>query len=852
MTVINTIWLSKYSLSELFLRRWRLQFYRLVALLAVIAALIFFVIFVLLAAPALIKEGKWTVFFPPEPGAKLFWLSIILAGYAWYRLDRERLWYPNLLKAKQEVLVDKYLSEEVWRVIEKSWHYANRFNHGEVKPVHLLVATLAFDSGQRIFSRLGIDTNKLISTLRNTLIKMPSNSGYGLSRESLEIIKSAAELAIIRKSQHVEVSELLVALSKDSLVIDVLEELSIKPVALNNVTNWYSLRRKLIRLRSQQSKAFSYRPQHSLDRTYSAVATPYLNRVSQNLTTLAARGYLMPCLGREQEISEIYRIIEGGQKSVILVGEPGIGRGVIIEGIAQAMAAEEVPVILQDKQLIMLSTAQLLSGASPAEAGERMLRILNEVVRAGNIILALEDVHQIVGLDAGSGSDLSLGDVLANVISEHGLIVLGTTTNEAWRNTVEGSSLGQVLTRVEIKELDNNNSIQVLESRVPLIEHRHNVYFTYGSLEQAVNLTKRYIPDRYLPEKAISVLEEVAIYARERSGKSGIVTAEHVAQVIANKVHVPVTEVTQKESQKLLNLEEILHRRIIGQDEAVRLVADALRRARVNLRDQKRPVASFLFLGPTGVGKTELAKAVAQEYFGGENNMIRLDMSEYQTPESLYRLVGAPAGLGVAKGLLTEAVHRSPYSLVLLDELEKAHLDILNVFLQVLDDGRLTDATGRTYDFTNTIIIATSNAATSYIQEQLQKKVPLENIRQSLLRGGLHQYFRPEFLNRFDAIIIFKPLSQKEVEQVAGLMIQKLAIELEAKGVHLKASPAVIVELAAKGFDPLYGARPLRRVIQDNVDSALAHYMLSGKVTRRDVVVLEPGGVIRVEKAEKL
>ena len=849
----NFIWQTHYTLIELAFRRWRLLVYRLVAFAAIVLALISLVIFVLLAAPPLITHGQWTVFLPPEPGAKLFWFAILLAGYAWYRLERERTWYPPLPAKIEKAAVEDYLSEEVWRVLEQAFRYAHRLHHQSVDPVHLLAASLSFTTGQRVFSRLGVEGIKLSTTLRHALSRLPLSAVRGLSPASVVALQAAAELALKRKSRHVEMSEVLVAIEQaQPLVSEVLEELEIKPSALDNVTSWYSLRRKLMQIRSRQSRAATFRPKHALDRTYSAVATPFLNRVSQDLTSLAARGYLMPCLGRDRELDELYRLVAGGQSSVVLVGEPGMGRGFILEGVAQAMAAEEVPAVLRDKHLLMLSLAQLLSGASPADAGERMLRVLNEAVRAGNIILAIEDVHQVVGLDAGSGRELSLGDVLANAVSGHQLIVLATTTNKSWRDAVERSSLGQVLQRVEVNELDDNSSIQVLESRVGSIEHQHEVYFAYGALENAVQLTRRFMPGRYLPEKAISLIEEVAIFARERSGKSAVVTAEHVAQVVANKVHVPVTQITAGESQKLLNLEQILHQRIVGQDEAVKLVSAALRRARVNLRDQKRPVASFLFLGPTGVGKTELAKVVAHEYFGGEEKMVRLDMSEYQTAESLYRLVGAPGGVGEERGLLTEAVHRTPYTLVLLDELEKAHLDILNVFLQVLDDGRLTDAAGQTVDFTNTIIIATSNAATPFIQEQLQHNVPLDFIRRSLMKGGLQQYFRPEFLNRFDAIVVFRPLAMTEIEQVAGLMIKKLTRELEAKGVHLRATPEAIKELAQKGFDPLFGARPLRRVIQDNVDSALATQLLTGKLARRDVVVLEPGGVIRVEKAEKL
>lgn len=849
----NIIWQNEYTYTDLVARRWRLFIYRLAALVAIVLSLLSLSIFVLLAAPSLIEQGQWSVFLPPHTGAKLFWLAVLLAGYAWYRLERERSWYPSLSESESTVVVDKYLSEEVWRVWEQAWLYADRLGHRQLEPLHLLAASLNYDTAQRVFARLGVGGAKLVSTLRHALSKLTPGEQKSVSAETINVFKTAAALAIRRKSRHVEMSEVLVAIaSSQSLARDVFEELAIKPAALENVTAWYSLRRKLWHLRSQRLLAASFRPHRALDRTYSAVATPFLNRVARDLTTLAAGGYLKPCLGREREINEVYRIIEGGQQSVVLVGEAGIGRGFIIEGIAQDMAAEEVPPVLQDKHLLLLSTAQLLSGATPAEAGERLLKVLNEAVRAGNIILAIDDVQQLVGLDAGSGRDLSLGDVLASAITSQRLIVIATTTTEAWRQMVEKSSLGQALQPVEVKELDDNSAIQVLESRAPAIEQQHKVYFSYGALEQAVFLSKRYLPDRYLPEKAIALLEEVAVYARERGGRLATVTAEDVAQVVAGKVHVPLTQITTAESQKLLKLEEILHERIIGQDEAVKLVAAALRRARVNLRDTKRPVASFLFLGPTGVGKTELAKVVAEEYFGGQDKMVRLDMSEYQTAESLYRLVGAPAGVGEKHGLLTEAVRHTPYTLLLLDELEKAHPDILNVFLQVLDDGRLTDAAGRTVDFTNTIIIATSNAATAFIQEQLQHQVPLEYIRRSLVRGGLSQYFRPEFLNRFDAIVVFKPLSRQEVYQVAELMIKKVASELEAKGIHLRADPEAIAELAEKGFDPLYGARPLRRVIQDNVDSALATQLLTGKIRRRDVVVLEPGGVIRVEKADKL
>lgn len=846
------VWQYRYSLPDLLFRRLRLAVYRTAALVAFLAALGVFGLFGLKVYPLLASQHV-QLFFPPAPSARAFWLAVLILCYAWYRLERERAWYPNLPAGGDKLAVDHYLSEESWRVLERAYRYAIKLKHAEVTPLHLLAATLSQPTGQRVFARLGVSIDKLTSTLRNALLALPSGHHPRLSRDSEAVGAAAGVRAIARRSQRIEASELVLALAlSDTPAHEVFEELAITPQAVENITAWFSLRERLIRERRRRSRRASARPRFALDRSYLAIATPLLTRLSRDMTTMAAKGYLPPCVGRDDELKEVFRIIEGGHESPILIGKPGVGKSSLLEGIAQAMVAEEVPEVLQDKHLMLLNLPQLMSGVDSARAGERLLRVVREALRAGNIVLAIENVQQLLASAGGGQGELTLADVLVNAIAKYGLIVIATVSTAEWRTTLEPTALGQAFQPVEVKELDDDHTIQVLESRAPLLEYEHRIFFSYGALTAAVELSRKYMPDRFLPEKALKLVEEVAVYARDRKGQRQAVTAEDVAQVVAAKVHVPVTQVTQSESEKLLNLEQILHQRIVGQDEAVKLVSQALRRARVNLRDQKRPIASFLFLGPTGVGKTELAKVVAAEYFGGEERMVRLDMSEYQTADSLYRLVGAPAGTGQAQGLLTEAVRRSPYALVLLDEIEKAHPDILNVFLQLLDDGRLTDASGRTVDFTNCIIIATSNAGTSFIQEGLRTGTPLEQIRKNLVERELAKYFRPEFLNRFDGVVVFKPLSSGDVEQVAGLLIAKMAKGLEQKGIHLKASQPAIRELALKGFDPLFGARPLRRVIQENVDNALATYLLAGKLTRRDVVVLEPGGVVRVEKAERL
>ena len=363
-------------------------------------------------------------------------------------------------------------------------------------------------------------------------------------------------------------------------------------------------------------------------------------------------------------------------------------------------------------------------------------------------------------------------------------------------------------------------------------------------------LTDRYMHETYLPKKAIEIAREAALYVFKTKGKDALVTAEDVSTIVAGKTGIPTTSVASDETEKLLTLESRMHGRVIGQDEAVSAVSAALRRARTELRSQARPIATFLFLGPTGVGKTELAKTVAETYFGSEDMMIRLDMSEYQDSSSIHRMIGVPgSGQG---GLLTEAVRKNPFSIVLLDELEKASPDILNIFLQVFDDGRLTDATGRTIDFTNSIIIATSNAGTQYIQDAFSQGEDSSTVKTHLLEEELRGIYRPEFLNRFDGVIVFKPLVEADVLSITELFMAQVAKRLEPKGIGFRAEPEAIALLAQKGFDPKFGARPLRRLVQEEVDNAIATALLEGKVKRRDTIVLEPGGGIRIEEAPTL
>jgi ATP-dependent Clp protease ATP-binding subunit ClpA len=433
---------------------------------------------------------------------------------------------------------------------------------------------------------------------------------------------------------------------------------------------------------------------------------------------------------------------------------------------------------------------------------------------------------------------------------EHrGIYCLAAVTRQNYLKYIENKPLGEKMAKVEVEEPVGNQAIIITESKVGRLEGVYRVYFTYDAIEAAVTLTSKYIHDKYLPEKAISLLESLAVRTSKSEAEHHAITKEDVAAMISDTTGIPVTKVGEAEGRELLNLEERIHAHMIDQVEAVDAVASALRRARAQLSSGKRPIASFLFMGPTGVGKTELAKSVAKVYFEDEDCMIRVDMSEYQNQDSVGKMIGDQRG---AKGYLTEAVRQAPFSLLLLDEFEKAHPEILNLFLQVMDDGRLTDGTGRTIDFTNCIIIATSNAGALYIQEQIRAGTQIEKIKEVLINEHLNKIMRPELINRFDGVIVFKPLGETEVVQITKLMLSKTAQTLEAKGIGLRTEEAGILKLAALGYDPKFGARPLRRLLQEKVDNIIANLILAGELKRRDTVVIDGQAEVKVEKGRVL
>jgi len=794
--------------------------------------------------------------------AKYLWWSVIFAWFVIYRLIKNAA-MPCFMVLKDENTVEELFLENVTR--EKgSWQDASSYFKINVLTAVERAVILA-EKEKRAASPLDffaeiIKTNELMlmlarfgipaKAMSELIVKTRGNAEHSktfLTFESWRSLFSAMPIAKNFGRQRVSLADLFLSLYKnDNGLEKIFDGLGVGKEKVGEITSWLDLAEKIRTRVARFKKNAAERPKGEINRAMTAIATPFLDHFSRDLTFLASRGYLEICIGREKEIEEIFRIFEGGGRGAILVGQPGVGKKTLIEGVAERMINNDVPEILSDKRLVEIDTASVLSGASPADAIERLLRVFREAGRSGNIILVIPKIDQLTGISFGRPGSLDLAEVLADAMNKYNFLVLATAEPEAESKVLSGTVLMNVFSKVIVEEVEKNIALKILEAKSGLIEYRHQALFSFVALERATDLAAKFLRDKYLPASAMELISEAAVAVRNKKGKYKLVTADDIAAIASGKSKVPLSAITEEETDKLLRLEEVMSKRVVGQIEAIGLIANALRRARAGVRDGNRPIANFLFLGPTGVGKTETAKTIAQVYFGGENMMIRLDMSEYQDNSSIYRLLGAPGEKGT--GHLTEAVRRAPSSLILLDELEKADPNVLNLFLQVMDDGRLTDSLGRVADFTNTIIIATSNAGTSLIQQKIKDGVALEQIKTDLLHGELNQYFRPEFLNRFDGIVLFQPLGKMDVVRIAGLMIenirQKLLIEKE---IELRVTDQALVELAEAGFDQEFGARLLRRVIQERVENKIAEILLKGEAKRKDKIIFDTDG-LRIEK----
>ena len=637
-----------------------------------------------------------------------------------------------------------------------------------------------------------------------------------------------------------------------------------------------------------------------------------LDKFGRDLTQAAKNGEIDPVIGREKEIQRVIQILSRRTKNnPVLIGEPGVGKTAVAEGLALEIAKGNVPEILKDKRVVSLDLTGMVAGAKyRGDFEERIKAAIDEVKKSKNTILFIDELHTIVGAGAAEGS-ADAANILKPSLARGDFQVIGATTLNEYRKYIEkDAALERRFQPVKVGEPTLEQAVQILKGLRDSYEAHHKVKITDEAINAAVTLSSRYIADRYLPDKAIDLIDEgaskvrlasltspdnvkeledeIADYEKEKAsaineqdferaarlrdeqkelqtklddakkkwqeqqkGNSGEVTAEDIAKIVSEWTGIPVVQLTKEESERLLNMENVLHERVIGQSEAVTAIAKAIRRGRVGLKDPKRPVGSFIFLGPTGVGKTELCKALAEAMFGDENAMLRLDMSEYMEKHTVSKLIGSPPGyVGFEEGgQLTEKVRRKPYSVVLFDEIEKAHPDVFNMLLQILEDGRLTDSQGRTVDFKNTIIIMTSNVGARLITEKqssLGFNSENENAEESekkdikeLVTGELRKVFRPEFLNRVDDIIVFNKLNKDEIKQIAVKMLRTLENRLDKMNIKISFTDNAISEIADKGFDENYGARPLRRAIQNEIEDPLSEQMLEGKVKDGAVVTCD-------------
>lgn len=780
------------------------------------------------------------------------------------------------------------------RVLEIAKEFSITHNYSFVGTEHILYGLVKEGEGlaSKILTSQGLKPEYVeeeilrIDGVMNTLESDPE-----FTPRAKRIIENSAKEAMRMGQNYVGTEHILLALMReiDSVAVRILIDTNIDPQRIFA---------DLLRLLSEDSPVANYS-----DSSFSSSVdtnTPTLNQYGKNLTALAKESKLDPVIGRKNEIQRIIEILSRRTKNnPVLIGEPGVGKTAVVEGLAQMIVDNKVPEILKNKKVVSLDMSAMIAGAKyRGDFEERLKNVLQEIKKAGNIILFIDEMHTIIGAGAAEGA-MDAANILKPLLSRGEIQIIGATTLNEYRKHIEkDAALERRFQTVIVDEPTTEDTVKILSGLKDKYEAHHKVKITDEAIKAAVDLSERYINDRFLPDKAIDLIDEAcskiklrtvtmpknildmenkiekvskekeeAIIsqsfekaaklrdeekelkdkvnkARENWKKKGenkeaSVNAEDIANVVSAWTKIPVTKLTKTESEKLKNLDLELKKRVIGQDDAVEALARAIKRARVGLQNENRPIGSFMFLGPTGVGKTELTKALAENLFGNENQLIRLDMSEFMEAHSVSKLIGSPPGyVGYDEGgQLTEQVRRKPYSIVLFDEIEKAHPDVFNMLLQILDDGRLTDSTGRTVSFKNTVIIMTSNAGARNIVEhhsigfmnKEDSKKDYEKTRDEVM-GELKKIFRPEFLNRLDDIIVFKKLSNESIEKITKIMLDEFIKRLEKKNIKVDVSDDVIKYISKVGFDDTYGARPLRRAIQSKIEDKFAEEMLDGNI----------------------
>ena len=759
----------------------------------------------------------------------------------------------------ERMMSDRRFSAEAERVLRGAQAAAGELGHGYVGCEHLLLAMLREDHGAagRALQEAGVSEEEMRTLVTRELGRGMAELApvQGLSPHARCAVELAAGEAARSGSGEIEAGHLLLGMLRDggNMAVRLLSRADVDVRRLYGDT---------VR-RMNESPRRTAAPEGRLTRGEGR-ASRQLAEFTRDLTAMARAGQLDPVIGREAELERMIRILTRRTKNnPVLIGEPGVGKTAVAEGLAERIAEADVPDELMDKRVLSLDLAGMVAGTKyRGEFEERVRAVLDEVRRDGNVILFIDELHTVVGAGSAEGA-VDAANILKPALGRGEIRVIGATTLAEYRRYIEkDAALERRFQSVQVGEPTRGQASAILRGLRPKYEEHHHLTFDDGALEAAVTLSQRYLPDRYLPDKAIDLMDEAASRVRMAAGR--IVTAEDVAAVLSDWTGVPVTRLSESESQRLLALEETLHGRVAGQDEAVRAVARAVRRGRVGIRDPHRPVGSFLFLGPTGVGKTELCRALAETLFGSEDAIVRIDMSEYMEKHSVSRLIGAPPGyVGCDEGgQLTEKVRRRPYCVVLFDEIEKAHEDVWNLLLQILEDGVVTDTQGRRADFKNAIVVMTSNIGAQSITAGGAKlgfasggaesgEGDFEAVREAVT-AELKRTFRPEFLNRLDETIVFRRLGEKDVEEIALRLLARTAQRTAALGVTLTADTNAVRALAARGFDPVYGARPLRRLIRAAVEDPVAEQMLSGTLSRGDTAELVlDGNVLCVRKKEE-
>ena len=794
-------------------------------------------------------------------------------------------------------------TEKAEKAITFSQESAMQMGHNYVGTEHLLLGLVREGTGvaSRVLQNQGVTEEKVLKEIEDLIGKGETvgQQPLGFTPRTKKVLELSLKESRRMSHNYIGTEHLLLGIMKEgeSVAVRILIDLGIDPQKLLN---------DIVKMLNEEAPGSTGEPKSSS--TYSN--TPTLNQFGRDLTEMAREDKFDPIIGRDKEIERVVQILSRRTKNnPCLIGEPGVGKTAIAEGLAQKITEGNIPETLKGKRVVTLDLSSMVAGAKyRGEFEERLKKALDEIKKVGNVILFIDEMHTIIGAGAAEGA-IDASNILKPSLARGEIQVIGATTITEYRKHVEkDAALERRFQPITVGEPSKEEAVDILKGIRDKYEAHHRVKITDGALEAAVKLSDRYITDRYLPDKAIDLIDEAAsrvrlksftappdikkleeqveklskekedaIRSQEFEKAAGIrdqelqlknelekvkdewiqrnqtrtdtVTEEEVGDIVASWTGIPVKRLAEEESERLMKMEDVLHERVIGQDEAVKAVSRAIRRGRVGLKDPKRPTGSFIFLGPTGVGKTELSKALSEALFGNENAMIRIDMSEYMEKFAVSRLVGSPPGyVGYDEGgQLTEKVRRKPYSVLLFDEIEKAHPDVFNILLQILEDGRLTDSQGRVVDFRNTVIIMTSNVGGRMITEPKRLGFVIGNDTarnyddmKSNVMGELKKTFRPEFLNRVDEIIVFHPLDEEHIRSIVGVMIEVLAKRLKQNEITIIVTDEAKAFLAKKGFDPVFGARPLRRSIQSMIGDKLAEHMLEGKIKSGDEVLIEP------------